>query len=42
MAETIKMKRMKLIIKGNEEYIKRMFKHLKKEHPSTRRRMKIK
>lgn len=32
----------KLIIKGKAEYIKRMYKHLKKEHPSTRRRMKIK
>lgn len=31
-----------LTIKGNEKYIKHMFKHLKKEHPSTRRRMKAK
>jgi len=28
-----------LVIKGNDKYIGRMFKHLKKEHPSTRRRM---
>lgn len=32
---------MKLVIKGKPVYIKRMFKHLRKEHPSTRRRMKI-
>jgi hypothetical protein len=32
---------MKLILKGKPKYIKRMFKHLKKEHPSTKRRMKI-
>ncbi len=32
---------MKLIIKGRPSYIKRMEKHLKKEHPSTKRRMKI-
>jgi len=33
-----------LIIKGSEKYVKRMGmeKHLKKEHPSTRRRMKVK
>jgi hypothetical protein len=33
---------MKLIIKGKPAYVKRMFVHLKKEHPSTRRRMKVK
>lgn len=33
---------MKLILKGNPIYIKRMFKHLKKEHPSTRKRMEVK
>ena len=33
---------MKLIIKGKPIYIKRMYRHLKKEHPSTRRRMRIK
>ena len=26
----------KLILKGNKPYIARMFKHLKKEHPSVR------
>lgn len=30
----------RLTIRGNKKYIDRMFKHLKKEHPSTRRRMK--
>ena len=30
----------KLVIRGNKRYIDRMFKHLRKEHPSTRRRMK--
>lgn len=29
----------KLVIKGKKTYIERMFKHLKKEHPSTKRRM---
>jgi len=33
---------MKLVIKGKGIYIKRMFKHLKKEHPSTRRKMSMK
>ena len=32
---------MKLVIKGNKKYLERMFKHLRKEHPSTRRRMKL-
>ena len=32
---------MKLIIKGKPVYVKHMFEHLKKEHPSTKRRMKI-
>lgn len=33
---------MKLILKGKPEYIKKMEKHLKKEHPSTRRRLSVK
>jgi len=33
---------MKIVIKGNEKYIKRMFAHLKKEHPSTRKTMSLK
>lgn len=33
---------MKLEIKGNEEYLKRMYKHLREEHPSTRRSMSLK
>lgn len=33
---------MKLVLKGKPVYIKRMFKHLKKEHPSTKKRMEIK
>jgi hypothetical protein len=32
---------MKLVLHGNKVYIRRMFKHLRKEHPSTRSRMKI-
>jgi len=32
---------MKIIIKANKKYAERLFKHLKKEHPSTRRRMKL-
>ena len=32
---------MKLTITGNKKYITRMYKHLRKEHPSTRRRMKV-
>ena len=32
----------KLIIKGNRKYILRMFKHLKKEHPSVRHRISMK
>ena len=28
-----------LIIKGDKKYIDYMFKHLKQEHPSTRKRM---
>lgn len=31
----------KLIINANKQYIKRMYIHLKKEHPSTRQRMQI-
>jgi hypothetical protein len=30
---------MKLIIKGKTAYINHMYKHLRKEHPSTKRRM---
>lgn len=30
---------MKIIIKGNKKYVMRMFKHLRKEHPSTRKKM---
>lgn len=32
---------MKLIIKGNKKYIDRMYKHLKKEHPSVRHRIHL-
>lgn len=32
----------RLVIRGNSKYINRMFAHLRKEHPSTRRRMKKK
>ena len=32
----------KIIIKANEKYAKRLYKHLKSEHPSTRRRMTLK
>ena len=31
----------KLTIKGDKKYVNRMFVHLKKEHPSTRRRMSV-
>jgi hypothetical protein len=31
-----------LILKGKDAYINHMYSHLKKEHPSTKRRMKIK
>ena len=31
----------KLIIKGTKKYIDYMQKHLKKEHPSTKKRMKV-
>lgn len=30
----------KLVIKGKRSYIDRMYSHLRKEHPSTRKRMK--
>jgi len=33
---------MRLIIKGSKRYVKRMEKHLRKEHPSTRKKMKVK
>jgi hypothetical protein len=32
---------MKLVLKGKPEYIKHMYKHLRAEHPTTRRRMKL-
>lgn len=32
----------KLIIKGKKDYIKRLAKHLKKEHPSTKKKITIK
>lgn len=31
----------KLIIKGNKKYINYLSKHLKKEHPSTKKKMSI-
>lgn len=31
-----------LTIKGKKKYIKEMYTHLKKEHPSTKKRMKAK
>jgi len=31
----------KIIIKGNKRYVDRLSKHLKKEHPSTRKRMMV-
>lgn len=31
----------KLVLSGSKKYIERMNKHLKKEHPSTRHRMKM-
>ena len=33
---------MKLIIKGKPSYIKYIYKHLREEHKSTRKRMRIK
>lgn len=35
-------KKTKLILTGNPVYIKRMYKHLRKEHPSTKKRMRLK
>ena len=35
------IKREKLVLVGNKKYIEHMFSHLKKEHPSTRRRMHL-
>lgn len=32
---------MKLELKGEKKWIEHMYKHLRKEHPSTRHRMKI-
>ena len=34
------MKTKRLIIKGKPAYIDKMYDHLRKEHPSTRRRMR--
>ena len=31
---------MKIIIKGNKKYIDYLYSHLRKEHPSTKKRMK--
>ena len=31
---------MKLVLTGNKKYITHMYNHLRKEHPSTKRRMK--
>lgn len=30
-----------LVLQGSRQYTRRMFNHLKKEHPSTRRRMRL-
>lgn len=35
------MKNKRIILKGNAAYIYRMYEHLRKEHPSTRKRMRI-
>ncbi len=32
---------MKIVITGNDKYIKYLFGHLRKEHPSTKKRMKV-
>ena len=31
----------RIIITGNKKYVSRLSKHLKKEHPSTRQRMRV-
>jgi hypothetical protein len=31
----------KIIIRGDPRYVKRLYAHLRKEHPSTKRRMKL-
>jgi hypothetical protein len=31
----------KIVIKARPEYVKRLYLHLRKEHPSTRRKMKM-
>lgn len=33
---------MKLVIRGKPSYVKRMYAHLRKEHPSTKRKMRMK
>jgi hypothetical protein len=40
--EGFKMQKKKIVITGNANYINRLAAHLKKEHPSTRRRLKTK
>ena len=35
------IKKEKLVLVGNKRYIDHMFKHLRHEHPSTRRRMHL-
>lgn len=32
---------MKLIIRGKPKYVRHMYNHLRKEHPSTKKRMKL-
>lgn len=31
----------KIVIKAKKEYVKRLYAHLRKEHPSTRKKMKM-
>lgn len=31
----------KLVIRGTKQYISRMYKHLRREHPSTKTKMKM-
>lgn len=33
---------MKIVIKANKVYAERLYKHLRKEHPSVKRRIKLK
>jgi hypothetical protein len=41
MAYKIKSKRQKIVITGSQSYTSGLYKHLRKEHPSTRKRMKL-